>query len=388
MMIWPFNRKKKSPARDTYTNRRLASIQRIEALNPIKGKDRIVLASVLGYEVIVKKDEFKVNDLCVYFEVDAMLPVEPWSAFLERYKYRVKTMKMAGHYSQGLAMPLSILTKYTDKPVGLGDDVTSIIGVREYSPRYIPEDGKRGKRRGGIIQRFPFPTNLVPITDEPRLQSYPSILDDAMAASNSLVATLKLDGSSMTVLRFKDEEIVCSRRVNVTQKTKKLKPYHRVWFFWKVPVEINSDIPHWDAFQQLEISGRVPEGYAFQGELVGPGIQKNRLGLDSYRWYVFNVFNIADQRYLDHTDAKNMVESLGLTFVPVIDDDIRLSGDRRHLIEYFALLSQREYKDHGFDNSKAPAEGIVVRPTTGNKGRTEGRRMSFKVINPNFEMIT
>lgn len=46
--------------------RKLASIQKIKALDPIEGADAIERASVLGWQLVVKKDEFKVGDLCVY----------------------------------------------------------------------------------------------------------------------------------------------------------------------------------------------------------------------------------------------------------------------------------------------------------------------------------
>ena len=46
--------------------RTLASIQRIFEIVPIEGADRIELAKVLGWQVVVKKGQFKPGDLCVY----------------------------------------------------------------------------------------------------------------------------------------------------------------------------------------------------------------------------------------------------------------------------------------------------------------------------------
>ena len=53
--------------------RQLASIKVISDIAPIEGKDRIVLATVDGWRVIVKKDEFRVGDKCVYIEIDSAL---------------------------------------------------------------------------------------------------------------------------------------------------------------------------------------------------------------------------------------------------------------------------------------------------------------------------
>ena len=43
--------------------RQLASIQRIKALEPIENADAIVRATVLGWQLVVKKGEFEVGDL-------------------------------------------------------------------------------------------------------------------------------------------------------------------------------------------------------------------------------------------------------------------------------------------------------------------------------------
>ena len=54
--------------------RQLASIQRIKALEPIENADAIVRATVLGWQLVVKKGEFQVGDLCIYCEIDCLMP--------------------------------------------------------------------------------------------------------------------------------------------------------------------------------------------------------------------------------------------------------------------------------------------------------------------------
>ena len=48
---------------------KLASIERIIDLAPIEGADRIELATVLGWEVVVKKGDFNIEDLCIYIPI-------------------------------------------------------------------------------------------------------------------------------------------------------------------------------------------------------------------------------------------------------------------------------------------------------------------------------
>lgn len=49
-------------------NRKMATIRRVAAVNPIKDADRIELVTVDGWDVIDTKGKWQVGDLCVYFE--------------------------------------------------------------------------------------------------------------------------------------------------------------------------------------------------------------------------------------------------------------------------------------------------------------------------------
>ena len=53
--------------------RKLASIRKVREIKPIEGADAIELAIVDGWQCVAKKGEFKVNDLCVYFEIDSLV---------------------------------------------------------------------------------------------------------------------------------------------------------------------------------------------------------------------------------------------------------------------------------------------------------------------------
>ncbi len=44
----------------------MASIRKINAINPIENADAIECATVGGWKVVVKKGEFKIGDLAVY----------------------------------------------------------------------------------------------------------------------------------------------------------------------------------------------------------------------------------------------------------------------------------------------------------------------------------
>lgn len=102
--------------------RKLASIQKILSLEKIEGADKIEKATVLGWEVVVKKGDFKVGDLVVYCEVDSILPDRKEFEFLRERNFRIRTIKLKKQVSQGICFPLSIILEYFK-----GDRIIEII---------------------------------------------------------------------------------------------------------------------------------------------------------------------------------------------------------------------------------------------------------------------
>ena len=153
--------------------RKLASIQKIESVEPIEGADKIELAHVLGWRCVVNKGQFQPSDLAVYFEIDSFLPVRPEFEFLRASSYkksdvlgegfRLKTMKFRGQISQGLLLPVGSFPAIP-KDAQIGDDVTELLGVRKW------EIEERATSGGSVIGTLP---KDIPHTDETRIQASP-----------------------------------------------------------------------------------------------------------------------------------------------------------------------------------------------------------------------
>jgi len=111
--------------------RKLAHIEVIESLHPIEGADKIEMAKVLGWQCVVKKGEFQVNQAIVYVEVDAVMPDKPEYEFLRDRKFRVRTIKLRGQISQGLVLPIES-TLGIPNMYNIGDDVTDDLGITKY----------------------------------------------------------------------------------------------------------------------------------------------------------------------------------------------------------------------------------------------------------------
>lgn len=113
--------------------RKLASVQRIIDLRPIEKADAIEVAQVLGWECVVKKNEFKIGDMVVYIEVDSIVPDRSEFEFLRDRKFRVRTIKLRGQVSQGLVLPMSVLPQ--TKIYAEDEDVTNTLGIKKYDPQ-------------------------------------------------------------------------------------------------------------------------------------------------------------------------------------------------------------------------------------------------------------
>ena len=125
----------------------------------------------------------------------------------------------------------------------------------------------------------------------------------------------------------------------------------------------------------LEALLRQRPNLAIQGEVVGPGIQKNRLGLKETSLLAFNVFDISAARFLDYDDARTVLAELGIPAVDVIEE----GESFQHTQETLLALAEGKYP-----GTNTEREGVVVRPHRETISGTLNGRLSFKVISNRF----
>ena len=335
--------------------RKLASVQIVESVEPIEGADSIEKIRVLGWTLVARKDEFEVGDKCIYFEVDSVLPENSPVygtdfSFLASSKYRLKAKKLRGIVSMGLAIPTPDPNMRKSPETGLygrnwevGEDVTAEFGVTKWEP---VEALAMGDAKGTRPVYFPK-------TDEIRIQTIPNLFNE-LTDDDEYYATVKYDGTSASFF-IKDGEFgVCSRNMELKESDSS-----RYWAMAK-------------KYKIQEHLATCGENLCISGEICGPGIQKNRMGLKEVSLFVFDIFDIDKQEYFSY---EKLAEFLHHYDIPMVKEwPIWFPCPFEKLLEQ----SKGKYE------SGYPREGIVVRSKFNRFVQCLQGRLSFKVINPDF----
>lgn len=378
--------------------RSLAHIEKIAKLEPIPGYDRVELATILGWRVVVKKDEFQVGSWCCYFEIDSKLPEKEWSEFMRAKHFKVKTQKMCKTISQGLALPIECIPELHGKILNVGDDVTEILKVT-YS---VAEDNIRKSKNGdpnakyksmasrhaSLFKKKPirwlmkrnwgrkllflffgkkkdnpkgFPDWIIK-TDETRIENAPFYLE----STEPWLKTEKIDGTSSTyAIDFlnpkvkKGDFIVCSR--NVRQRDDEQACYHECGnVYWEM-----ADKYHIESALRAIAKEYNATRVVLQGETYGEGVQGNPYKLKGRKFAAFNL--IINGNRLDSLTAELILKKYDIPFVPIIDTNYHLPKD----METFKLEA-----DGKSLISDVKREGFVYRSLDG--------KQSFKNVSREF----
>jgi RNA ligase (TIGR02306 family) len=297
------------------TERKMATIRRIDEIRPIEGADAIEAAVVGGWVIVTKRGEFKAGDLAVYLEIDSWVPHEiaPFlSKGQEPREYngvkgeRLRTVKLRGQISQGLLLPINetILTEwevahyvwsseegnFAPKFVG-GEDLTEILGIQKWEAP-IP-----AQLAGDVEGNFP---TVIPKTDQERIQNLTEELRTWQSNSAfTWEVTEKLDGSSMTVFVHGDREGVCSRN-------------------WALKETAGNTL--WAVARREQLIEKIRQtgrNLALQGELIGEGIQGNAYSIKGQDFRLFDIYDIDRGEYLGPLERRMFAETHGIKHVPV-----------------------------------------------------------------------
>lgn len=362
------------------TQRKLVRKVIIDGIMPIQDADNLELALVGGWNIIVKKGDFKQGDIAVFFEIDSALPTNDTRYDFLKEKclkvfrnkmnveeasfIRIRTMKLRGEYSQGLLM------KTEDFPevehFSVGEDLSKVLNVQHYDElREMFEtsvsSGLQAKK--SIVANknkkgnFPY---FVPKTDEERIQNVPEYFQKYKNARFEV--TEKYDGSSMTVY--------------YAPETSKEQPYG----VCSRNLDLNLDVENkfTDLAKSLDLEQKIKQAYdmtkcelAIQGEMVGPGVNNNRDAYDNMNFYVFRIWNITKRDFMGARERQELCKKIGLNHVKVIHSSLDVFY--KYTTMQDLIKSAQGKTDRGHER-----EGLVMKQIDAK------HPVSFKVINNEY----
>ena len=385
--------------------RELAYIVKVDDISPLPGYDRVESAHVGGWRIVVRKGQFKPGDYAIYFEIDSKVPETEPFMFLAPKKFKVKTQKMCKSISQGLLMSVDDFLIGKDQPswaVNLknriiqGEDVehevlTDAIGVTyadaednkrkaasvdkykkmaQRKPTLFKKSwarwmmkrewgrkimffffGKKKDKKTAFPTHFPF----VKKTDQERCENMTWVLED----KTPFIKTQKCDGSSGTFIlerirRNKFEFYACSR--NVRQLTPEQKSYYDDNYYWEVAIKYDIENKLKDYLMKHPELNYI----CWQGEICGPGIQKNPHNLSETHLFCFHMIDSKIGKY-DIRKAKEIWESYSMETVPIICENYILPDN----FENFKLDADGYYDQSVCEgHNNCPREGFVYYKTT------------------------
>ena len=396
--------------------RELAYLIKVDAIEPIEGKDRVEAAVVGGWRTMVGKGVFKPGDIGIYFEIDSKLPERPEFEFTAKYHYKIRTQKFKQFYSQGLLMhPHDLGWSVADNFVvdkdgelhDINDEsrfLTKLLGVT-YA---VAEDNKRkastGDKYKKMAQRHQKLFSKKPIrwlmrhnwgkkllflffgkakdkkntwpswvvkTDEERVQNMTWIFGNPDWTLTEWYATEKVDGTSTSFTmkqakKSKREMLVCSRNVCFDTPKRAEKCYYDTNVYMEMAEKYNVK----DALSAILDLNPDLAFVTLQGETYGAGIQKRDYSIKDHQFMAFNlIFGNADgtTKRFNPREMTTMLAPYDIPCVPIVDPAFKLPATCEELLEIATGKSAID---------GLPREGLVFRDPQGQR--------SFKAVSNSF----
>lgn len=376
----------------------------IDEIRPIEGYDRVEHARVGGWWVIVQKNQFKVGDLAIYFEIDSKVPETDAFSFLEKRHYKIKTLKMCKVISQGLLMRVEDFKEKDKLPewadnLEVGTFLTSQLKVvyadAEDNKRKANSYDKYFRMKQRHLKLFKKPLfkylyskkwgkkflflflgkkkdkkngwpSWVSKTDEERCQNMPWLFPGNK--DEKWIATEKIDGTSTTFTMkkgiLKNEFFVCSRNVVFD------KPDKECFYNENVYLEMAEKYNIENKLRYILENDNSLSYVTLQGETYGANIQKRDYSLLGHDFMAFNLifgYKNKGQKRLNPEEMTEFLSKYDIPCVPIVDNNFIIPDSCEDLLD----LAKGESKIDG----KA-REGLVFRSLDGIK--------SFKAVSNEF----
>lgn len=346
---------------------KVATVERILNVRPHPNADKLDLIDILGWQVVSQKGQGHVpGNLVVYINIDSIVKPHEVFKFLESSNYRIKTVRLRGEVSNGLILPLSVLSLF-DPSLDLnkfneGDDISEIIGAKHYEKQI---DAKIAGFAKGNLPKF------LRKTDEDNARNYKGALNEMILncgkQPENFYVTQKIDGSSASFYYDGENFGVCSRSLDLKEDDQNV--------FWRMFYKYNIKEVLTSIYQSMKPNSPHKLNVFIQGEVYGPKINGNQLGETEVKFAFFNIgYNYNDNNItmelLDFDSLVSINSQFNLPMVPILDFNQEVN-----LENLIAFANKQKYPNGN------NAEGIVIRPKQPFYSTILNKFASLKVMN-------
>ncbi|KAG6366140.1 hypothetical protein INS49_000316 [Diaporthe citri] len=334
------------PPTDGTGTQRLVSLRLIKKIYKAEVDDKqYSFAEIDGWTCKIPPRQYREGELVLYFQIDSFLPgtddrfgkgfgkARKLQMLDGKLGQRIKTERFGSGedkiVSQGMVMPvqafpeiwkklevvrqfisigpmernvelinLTLLVMYRDR------NWAEVLGVKKWeetaAQQKQPEHRRLGSYPGEVLRR----------TDVPRVEDCPNLFTKHKYNRLVYQESVKMDGAAMVVYFVKKS---CAHFDSLNPLPDKVGPNTVLEGAQGARFGVCSN-----KVEKNELEEQGPGG--FQGELCGDMIQRNREGLPEGEqdFFVFAMFDIDKQEFIDPRDVEMIAKELGLKHVPVL----------------------------------------------------------------------
>lgn len=350
-------------------------------IQPCPGADRLSLATIYGWQVVIPNNKFVVGSKVIYIPIDSILPKKvedllfgPESK-IKLNKSRVRQIRIRKSVSQGMAVDPSELSSIINLDrIPIETDLSAILGISKYDPpeKISNMPGQPKLRKNGETPNFHMYLGLQNIKWNTTMfkEGGEVVIQEKMHGSNSRAALLPYIPTTLfqKLLSFiglapKVFKAYGSNRVDISARST-YKGFYGEDIYAAV-------------FKKIDVFSKLKIGETVFGEVLGPGIQKGySYGLKEHHFVLFDVKVLqpdGSQIWLTPDEVEAFAKERGFEIVPIL-----YKGPYNKELAFSLTKGPSEYND----KSEKVREGIVIK--SAKNYSVEGNKQALKWISEQY----
>jgi len=351
----------------------IVEVCKIKDVKNHPGADKLDLAIVKGWQVVVGRDQFKEGDLIVYIPMDANIPAEladKWN--VRQYlggpdRSCVRCARLRGEMSYGLIMP-------NENNWAEGEDVAEHYGITKYIPPV------RAVAADAAPRDILFPA----FTDVENINNFP----DSFVEGEDIIATEKVDGTNCRVgFTIARDGLIDIKAGSMTYRRMMPLlwdlPSNPYWYPWTLNPVVNL-LKYYKRVLEKEFDDNSLDvrNITLFGETYGGSIRGGHKSMDygTPNNYGFAAYGInVDGTFLDWEQFEALCKRFQVPTVPVIGR----GKFNLKVIQTFAAGNSVIAEVNGKEQIR---EGVVIYPVKERRDPKLGRCI-LKVLNPDYLIL-